>query len=389
MGKRCAILTAFDPYSFKGGIETYTHQVVNLLQSREIAVDIYHTGSAHCTRENAAPPLSLHSRFLDDLYRVGRSFYQVDYRYDFVIAHAFFGFGYCPPRIPAFNIFHSTHVQYAEENRVLFSPEWYLEVKYLFGFGAERVSTIGRTIIAVSDEVAAEAAQHYQAPAVSTVVTGVDRTVFFPRAQREALRQKFNIPADAFVGIFLARWDLDKGIDVLTEIMDCASGVFWVLVLGTGSECPLRGKVNTAILENVDQTTVAEILSLADFLLHISRYEGFGLAPVEALACGLPIITTPVGVARSVCQHQPFSPLLLPPYTNGKDAVVVAAIDKIKRVRQDEALSRAIHTEGPLVVASKFDHRRWETDLLAALGIAEEHAPIRATAIIQPSSGNS
>jgi len=380
MGKQCAILTSFDPYSFKGGIETYTCRLVELLQSRGITVDIYHTGSALCTREKQTPPFSFHSPFLNDLYPVGRSFYRVDHQYDFVIAHAFFGFGYCPPRIPAFNIFHSTHVQYAEDNRTLFSPEWYLEVKHLFGFGAERLSTIGRRVIAVSDGVASEVVEHYQATAVSTILTGVDRALFFPHPERRGLREKFNIPQDAFVGVFLARWGLDKGIDVLQSVMDGAPDVFWVLVLGTGTPCPLHGRPNVKIIENVAQETVAEILSLADFLLHTSRYEGFGLAVIEAMACGLPAMATPVGVARSVYQERPFSLLRLPPYTSGTAEVIAAAIEKIERLRWDTQLHRAVSEKGQLVVHKQFDHRRWETDMLAAFGIHEEHVPIHERA---------
>jgi teichuronic acid biosynthesis glycosyltransferase TuaC len=38
-------------------------------------------------------------------------------------------------------------------------------------------------------------------------------------------------------------------------------------------------------------------LNAADAVLVTSDYEGFGLAAVEALACGVPVLSTPVGVA--------------------------------------------------------------------------------------------
>ena len=41
-----------------------------------------------------------------------------------------------------------------------------------------------------------------------------------------------------------------------------------------------------------------EILSHADVVLVPSRYEGYGLVSVEALAAGVPVIATDVGVAR-------------------------------------------------------------------------------------------
>jgi glycosyltransferase involved in cell wall biosynthesis len=370
MKKKCAILTAFDPYSFKGGIETYTCQLVSLLQGKGITVDIYHPDRPPYAEEGAAVSQYVHSFFLNRLYRLGQSFYWVDHLYDFVVSHAFFGFGYTPPRIPAFTVFHSTHAQYAEDNSELFSPEWLLEVRALFGFGAERLSTIGRTVIAVSEGVAQEAKEHYAVQDVRTVLTGVDRSIFFPRRHRKELRDKFAIPQDAFVGVFLARWGLDKALDVLETVMQHTPEVFWLLVLGTGPQCFLKESAQVKILERVEQTEVAEALSLADFLFHPARYEGFGLAMVEALACGLPVIAAPVGVMRMIGQNQPFRTLLLPPYAEGKEQVIASAIAAITRVRDDQELRQALQEAGPALVRERFDHQRWQATLLSVLGVS-------------------
>lgn len=367
MKNRCAILTAFDPYSFKGGIETYTRQLVALLQSRAISVDIYHIDRLPESAASLPAAHSFQSFFLNQLYRLGQAFYWVDHLYDFVVSHAFFGFSYAPPRIPAFTVFHSTHAQYAEDNRELFSPAWYLEVSSLFGLGAERLSTIGRTVIAVSEGVAQEAKDHYAARDVRTVLTGVDRSIFFPRPQRQALRDKFGIPQDAFVGVFLARWELDKALDVLADVMMKTPEVFWVLILGTGPQCLLKESPRLKIVERIEQTEVAEALSLADFLFHPSRYEGFGLALVEALACGLPVIAAPVGVMRTIGHNQPFSALLLPPYAEGKERVITSAVAAIARVQRDKELCEALREAGPALVKERFDHQRWATTMLSVL----------------------
>lgn len=368
MKNRCAILTAFDPYSFKGGIETYTQQLVSLLQRTGVAVDIYHTEHLPKSEvEDTASP-SLRSPFLKRLHHLGRSFYWADHLYDFVIAHTFFGFSYTPPRIPAFTILHSTHAQYAEDNRRLFSPEWFLEVRSLFGFGAEQLSTVGKKVIAVSEGVASEARKHYAAQEVYTILTSVDRSVFFPRTDRAALREKFGIPHNAFVGVFLARWGLDKAIDVLEDMMARTPEVFWLLVLGTGAPCPLQQSATVKILEGLAPPEVAEVLSLADFLFHPARYEGFGLVIVEALACGLPVIAAPVGVMRMIGNEQPFRSLLLPSYAEGRARVIVEAEAAITRLRREQDLTSAFRAAGPAFVKEYFDHQRWETAMLATLG---------------------
>ena len=369
MKNKCAILTAFDPYSFKGGIETYTQQLVSLLQRTGVAVDIYHTEHLPKAELEDGEAPSLRSPFLQKLYRLGRSFYWVDHLYDFVIAHTFFGFSYTPPRIPAFTVLHSTHVQYAEDNRTLFSPEWFFEVRSLFGFGAERLSTVGKKVIAVSEGVASEAREHYAAQEVYPVLTGVDRTIFFPRTDRAALREKFGVPRDAFVGVFLARWDLDKALDVLKSVMARTPEVFWLLVLGTGAPCPLQQSATIKILEGLAQQEVAEALSLADFLFHPARYEGFGLAIVEALACGLPVIAAPVGVMRMVGKEQPFLSLLLPSYAESRGYVIDKAVAAIARLHREKDLALAFHVAGPAFIQEYFDHQRWETAILTTLGV--------------------
>lgn len=376
MTRRCAILTVYDPYSYRGGIETYTRQLVDLLRSRDIRVDLFHIGDGRSAPRDV--PFTLRSSFLNDLYAVGAGFYRFDHEYDFAIANGFYGFGYCPPRIPCFSIFHSTHAEGAERNREILPDAEFLEIKYLIGFGAEQLSTVKRTVIAVSDAVAAELIAHYNAENVSTVLSSVDRALFSQRSDRKELREKLGIPADAFVGVFVGRWDLNKGTDVLERVIEAEPDVFWVLLLATGPSCSLQGRPGTLVLQDLRLEQVAEFLAVSDFLLQVSRYEGFGLAVLEAIACGLPVITTPVGFTPSIYTREPFRSVLLPDYSQGKDRIVAAAIDRIGCLRRNEQLYRALREQGLSLVEREFDHPRWERGMLAALEIEDKEAPIVA-----------
>ncbi len=59
---------------------------------------------------------------------------------------------------------------------------------------------------------------------------------------------------------------------------------------------------------------VHEYLQAADVFVFPSEYEGFGMAVVEALACGLTAVVTKVGVARELI-------------TNGENGILVEPND--------------------------------------------------------------
>ena len=62
--------------------------------------------------------------------------------------------------------------------------------------------------------------------------------------------------------------------------------------LGISNRVELRGYV--------DDTTLLDLYSRAAALLFPSRYEGFGLPPLQALACGLPVIAARIAVTEEV-----------------------------------------------------------------------------------------
>jgi glycosyltransferase involved in cell wall biosynthesis len=57
---------------------------------------------------------------------------------------------------------------------------------------------------------------------------------------------------------------------------------------------------NVLFLGWQDQESLVSLFKSANVFLLTSRYEGYGLTLIESAACGVPIITTPVGVARDI-----------------------------------------------------------------------------------------
>jgi glycosyltransferase involved in cell wall biosynthesis len=75
-------------------------------------------------------------------------------------------------------------------------------------------------------------------------------------------------------------------------------------IIGSGSQLPrLRERaMRLGIVDRVEfagwQNDLTKYYSQADIVLVPSRYEGYGLVIVEALAAGIPVLSTDVGVAR-------------------------------------------------------------------------------------------
>lgn len=83
-------------------------------------------------------------------------------------------------------------------------------------------------------------------------------------------------------------------------------------VVRAGFPADVRDRVD--VHRVFDQREHAALLTRADLFLHPSVYEAFGLAIVEAMASGLPIVTTRTGVA---IDH----------LTDGRDALIVPVAD--------------------------------------------------------------
>ncbi|MFA5823129.1 MAG: glycosyltransferase family 4 protein [Thermodesulfovibrionales bacterium] len=359
---KAAIITAFDPYVFKGGIERYTLQLIRLLEGHGIGVDVYHTGLID-------EDMGLKHKMLGKIYALGRKFGEVERNYDFVISNSFYGLGYFPPGIKAFNIYHSNHVTFDKSVEGIISHITSLEWTYLCGYLGEMVSGFDRIKIAVSDPVKEELVRYYGFDDVRVVESGVDTGLFKPIKPKTDLRKKYSIPVDAFVGIFVGRWHKTKGSDILEKIIQKTPDNHWLLVLGTGSDnCPLRQTKNVTILDEVPYEEMPLIYSLSDFMFFPSRYEGFGLVILEAMACGLPTFAGDVGIARKIYKSEPFSELKLD-FSIDEKYLIYGSLKRIYSLRTDTEWKNKISEEGRRLVEENYTMNIWQTKMLSALDL--------------------
>ena len=93
------------------------------------------------------------------------------------------------------------------------------------------------------------------------------------------------------------------------------------------------------IVSPADDTSLARLISGCDIFISASWFEGFALPPLEAMACGVPVITTDSGGVREYAEDG-VNCLMTPPKSPEKIA------EAVKRLISDEELRTALSVNG-------------------------------------------
>ncbi|MEV4682637.1 glycosyltransferase [Streptomyces kurssanovii] len=158
---------------------------------------------------------------------------------------------------------------------------------------------LGAATVAVSPTVAGRLRDWgVPGPRIHVVPNGIDAARFrFDASGRRATRRRLGVPADAYVVGGVGRLVPGKRFDVLIEAVAALPDVR-LLLAGDGPErdalhalaVRLRAADRIRLLGECDADGVAALLSAVDLFVSASREEAFGLAVVEALAAGLPVL---------------------------------------------------------------------------------------------------
>ena len=148
---------------------------------------------------------------------------------------------------------------------------------------------------------------------ITVIPCGVDLHRFKPLGKPSSRRQ-LGFSDDDFIVLYVGRYAPVKGLRRLLETVGRLThlpGLRLVLVGGDGPHTPmfrqLQSEATALNIQNrvtfagrVEQKTLPQYYSAADVLAVPSYYESFGLVALEALACGTPVVTTPVGAMEKI-----------------------------------------------------------------------------------------
>jgi len=204
-----------------------------------------------------------------------------------------------------------------------------------------------RRVAAVSRAVADEAARWFGVPRakIALVPNGVD---------------EFFTPGDGGEGdsiLYAGTIEPRKGIDVLIDAWSSLPQPRPRLVLCGGEGWGVRVPAGVERTGYVDRERLRELLRGALLFVYPSRYEGFGMPPLEAMACGAPVIATRTG---AIPDYAGDAALLVEP--GDRDALR----DAMLRLLRDAGLRRELRVRGP-ARAQQFrwtDSAKTMTDLL-------------------------
>lgn len=238
-----------------------------------------------------------------------------------------------PAEVPCISLLHaatvsrdSWRVWHARRNTemllgLVFRHVFRRRYKMLFTSASQRKhSSYTKWLISKMDHVIAtsQKTKNYLKQPATVILHGIDTTQFYPPQGRTDLRKKLGLPDKVLIGCY-GRIRHQKGTDAFVDAMiivlrDAPQAVGIIMGRATekhqGFERDLKEKVAKSGLSDrilfMPEATVDQMpqwYQVLDLFVAPQRWEGFGLTPLESMACGVPVVATRVGAFEELIKE--------------------------------------------------------------------------------------
>ncbi len=283
-------------YSSTGGAEAYLKRLAEGLRQQGYRVILLGTGEWPAAEWPGGEVVALPEKSLRD---IGASALQIKQEKKMNLLFSF-------ERVPGCDIFRAgdgVHAAWLE--RQLRTQSWWRRLliqispkhREIVRLERELFSHKSQTrIIANSQMVAQEIMNYFKVPSsrIDVIYNGVPISKLVTSAERIALRKKFGVGEKEFVVLFVGSGWKRKGLGIALQAVKDAmeknpQSAITLWVAGKGNTHQYRSSVVKFLgpIKNL-----SEIYAAADLFILPTLYDPFSNASLEALAAGLPVITS-------------------------------------------------------------------------------------------------
>jgi glycosyltransferase involved in cell wall biosynthesis len=272
-------------------------------------------------------------------------------------------------------------------------PNKYDWKRMLYGRVIEpRIATRQEEIIAISASTAADIERFLAVPRerIHVIHNGLDHTRFSPVGaidpKAEAAR-RYHLHRPFFLYVARLEHPGKNHVRLIAAFnhFKASTRSDWQLVFGgsdwhgvqaihaAAAESPFKDDIR--FLSFVSDEALPDLYRAADAFVYPSLFEGFGLPPIEAMACGTPVICSPRGSLREVVGN---AATIVDP----EDAQSIAS--GLMSVACDPSVRERLRAAG-FEQSKKFD---WHHTAVATLGVYQQAAARLRSAHSGAGSGN-
>ncbi len=230
---------------------------------------------------------------------------------------------------------------------------------WYYHFVERLLSFITDRVICISDMVNrfAKETQRINPNKLVTIHNGIDNIRIVSGKGTSDLRKELGIPINHSIICIIAHMEEHKGLKYLLKsaslLLESKSNISFLLVgdgalTGELKKLCIYLKIEKNVIFAGERSDIPEILSLTDIFVLPSLREGLGLAILEAMACGKPVIATNVGGIPEIVKNG-VSGILVSP--GDPEALQTA----IKELLDDKEMQKKMGYEGKKICEMNFN----------------------------------